>query len=94
MNTPPAKPEDPQLPEMYEIRLKGHLEARWADWLQGLSIRHEADGTTCLTGPVADQAALYGLIRKLRDLGLPLIAINPTGPQSAADTKTDHSQSL
>ena len=89
MNTPPAKPEDPQLPEMYEIRLKGHLEARWADWLQGLSIRHEADGTTCLTGPVADQAALFGLLKKVRDLGIPLVSVNPAGPARADPTGGD-----
>jgi hypothetical protein len=60
----------------YEIRLKGHLEPRWANWFDGLTLTQEGDGTTVLSGSVADQAALYGLLGKVRDLGLPLIAVN------------------
>ena len=60
----------------YEIRLKGHLDVRWADWFDGLTLTQEGDGTTVLSGSVADQAALYGLLGKVRDLGLPLIAVN------------------
>ena len=60
----------------YEIRLKGHLEPRWAGWFDGLTLTQEGDGTTVLSGSVADQAALYGLLGKVRDLGLPLIAVN------------------
>ena len=59
----------------YEIRLQGHLEPRWADWFDGLSLRQESDGTTVLSGSVVDQAALHGLLGKVRDLGLPLIAV-------------------
>ena len=59
----------------YEIRLRGHLEARWADWFDGLSLTQESDGTTVLSGSVVDQAALHGLLGKVRDLGLPLIAV-------------------
>jgi hypothetical protein len=59
----------------YEIRLKGHLNARWADWFDGLTLTHESDGTTLLCGPIVDQAALHGLLGKVRDLGLPLIAV-------------------
>ena len=59
----------------YEIRLKGHLNARWADWFDGLTLTHESDGTTVLIGSVVDQAALHGLLAKVRDLGLPLIAV-------------------
>ena len=59
----------------YEIRLKGHLEPRWADWFDGLSLAQESDGTTVLNGSVVDQAALHGLLAKVRDLGLPLIAV-------------------
>ena len=59
----------------YEIRLKGRLEPRWADWFDGLTLTHESDGTTLLSGPVVDQAALHGLLGKVRDLGLPLIAV-------------------
>ena len=62
--------------ESYEIRVKGHLNARWADWFDGLTLTQESDGTTVLSGSVADQAALYGLLGKVRDLGLPLIAVN------------------
>ena len=59
----------------YEIRIKGHLEPRWADWFDGLSLTQESDGTTVLSGSVVDQAALHGLLAKVRDLGLPLIAV-------------------
>jgi hypothetical protein len=60
----------------YEIRLKGHLEPRWADWFDGLTLTQESDGTTVLSGSVMDQAALHGLLGKVRDLGLPLIAVH------------------
>ena len=65
----------------YEIRLKGHLNARWADWFDGLTLTQESDGTTLLSGPVVDQAALHGLLGKVRDLGLPLIAVSRSGEQ-------------
>ena len=60
----------------YEIRLKGHLNARWADWFDGLTLTQESDGTTVLRGSVVDQAALHGLLGKVRDLGVPLIAVH------------------
>ena len=60
----------------YEIRLRGHLEPRWADWFDGLTLTQESDGTTVLRGSVVDQAALHGVLGKVRDLGLPLIAVN------------------
>ncbi len=63
----------------FEIRVKGHLDTRWAAWFDGMSLPHAADGTTALTGIVADQAALHGLLQKLRDLGVPLISINDGG---------------
>jgi hypothetical protein len=59
----------------YEIRLTGHLDARWAAWFDGLTVRLESDGTTVLSGPIADQAALHGVIQRVRDLGLPLISV-------------------
>ena len=62
--------------ESYEIRVKGHLEPRWADWFDGLTLTQERDGTTVLRGSVVDQAALHGVLGKVRDLGLPLIAVN------------------
>jgi hypothetical protein len=60
----------------YEIRLKGYLEARWVKWFDGLSISWEEDGNTLLTGAVADQAALHGIFKKVRDLGMPLVSVN------------------
>ena len=60
----------------YEIRLKGHLDSRWAAWFDGLSLTNDGDGTTIIYGRVADQAALYGLLQKTRDVGLPLISVN------------------
>ena len=67
-------------PGRYEIRLRGHLDSRWAAWFDGLSLTNESDGTTILYGPVADQAALYGLLQKVRDLGLPLVSVTQVEP--------------
>jgi hypothetical protein len=67
-------------PERYEIRLKGHLASRWAAWFDGLSLSNETDGTTIICGPVADQAALHGLLQKVRDLGLPLVSVTQVQP--------------
>ena len=66
--------EDHDQPELYEIRIKGQLDNRWAAWFEGLTITREDNGDTRLTGPVVDQAALHGLLRKVRDLGLPLVS--------------------
>jgi hypothetical protein len=60
---------------VYQIRLAGHLGHQWADWFEGLSITLEDGGETLLSGPVADQAALHGLLRKVRDMGLPLLSV-------------------
>ena len=68
---------------VYHIRIKGHLGPQWANWFEGLSITLETNGDTLLTGPVADQAALYGLLRKLRDVGLPLVSVTHAGPAHA-----------
>ena len=59
----------------YEIRLAGHLDAHWAAWFDGLAVSREGDGTTLIRGPVADQAALHGLLQRVRDLGLPLVSV-------------------
>ena len=67
-------------PGRYEIRLKGHLDERWAERFAGLTFSHD-DGTTVLFGPVVDQAALYGLLRTVRDLGLPLLSVAHIGPE-------------
>ena len=61
--------------EKYEIRVEGHLDTRWAAWFDGLALIHETDGTTVLRGSVVDQAALHGLLQKVRDLGLPLVSV-------------------
>ena len=69
--------------QCYEIRLKGHLDDRWAEWFEGLTITLEEDGDTLLTGPVIDQAALHGLLKKVRDLGMPLVSVSPLEPGPA-----------
>jgi uncharacterized protein DUF6326 len=67
---------NPSQPAIYQIRIKGQLDSQWADWFGGLTITLEEDGDTLLTGPVVDQAALHGLIKKVRDLGMPLVSVN------------------
>jgi hypothetical protein len=68
--------EDQSEPERYEIRIKGHLDDRWSGWFNGLTITLEESGDTLLTGLVVDQAALHGLLKKIRDLGMPLVSVN------------------
>lgn len=67
-------------PTGYVIRIRGHLAPEWADWFEGLTLRRHPDGTTTLSGPVRDQAALQGILLQVRDLGLALIAVNPIEP--------------
>jgi hypothetical protein len=67
-------------PGRYEIRLRGHLDSRWAAWFDGLSLTNESDGTTVISGPVVDQAALHGLLQKVRDLGLLLVSVTQVEP--------------
>jgi hypothetical protein len=76
-------PEYPDEPGRYEIRLKGHLSHRWAGWFEGLTITLEEGGDTLLTGSVVDQAALHGLLKKVRDLGMPLLSVNFVCPDQA-----------
>ena len=79
----PARSADD--PERYEIRITGHLDARWAAMFDGLALSHEAEGTTLLTGLVTDQAALHGLLQRVRDLGVPLVSVNRAGPDLEVD---------
>ncbi len=81
--------EDHDAPELYEVRLKGHLDARWADRFERMTITLTENGETLLIGPVVDQAALHGLLKKVRDLGLPLVSVSPVRPSltDAADLK-------
>jgi hypothetical protein len=69
--------------EFYQITVKGHLDNRWANWFEGLTITREDNGETLLTGPVVDQAALHGLLRKVRDLGMPLLSVTRVRPSQA-----------
>jgi hypothetical protein len=71
---------DPGKPTVYKIRIKGQLDSQWTDWFEGLAITVEENGDTLLTGPVIDQAALHGLLKKIRDLGLPLVSVSPLKP--------------
>ena len=83
----------------YEIRLAGHLDARWAAWFDGLTVGQQGDGTTLISGPIADQAALHGLLQRVRDLGLPLVSVTRdetdppttlgTGQADVADAKSE-----
>jgi hypothetical protein len=92
MGAPQTTTGGPHESGWYEIRLKGHLDARWAAWFDGLALTREDDGTTCIRGPVIDQAALHGLLQRVRDLGLPLLTVMqvapqpPNGPENDADT--------
>ena len=76
MSQPPAS----NRPVVYEIRISGHLPRQWADWFEGLTITLEEDGDTLLTGQVIDQAALHGVLKKVRDVGLPLVSVRPLAP--------------
>jgi len=74
---------DPGQPLVYQIRIKGHLGREWTDWFGGLTITLEDNGDTLLTGPVVDQAALHGLLKKVRDVGMPLVSVNRGKPGQA-----------
>ena len=67
---------DPNQPTIYQIRIRGHLGQQWTDWFPGLTITLEENGDTLLTGPVVDQPALHGLLKKVRDLGMPLLTVH------------------
>ena len=75
--------EEQDTPARYEIRLKGHLDDRWADRFEGLTITRDDNGTTRLTGPIVDQAALHGVLKRVRDLGMPLLSVTRVEPAPA-----------
>ena len=77
---------DPSQSTVYQIRIKGHLGHQWTDWFESLTITLEDNGDTLLTGPVVDQAALHGLLRKVRDLGLPLLSVIGVEPSLSTGT--------
>ena len=76
-------------PRWYEFRLRGHLDDKWADWFEGLTITREDNGETVLRGPIVDQAALHGLLRKVRDLGMPLLSVMQVEPTPANKSDGD-----
>jgi len=76
-------------PTVYQIRIQGHLSQRWTDWFAGLTITLEEDGNTLLSGPVVDQSALHGILKKIRNLGMPLLSVNSVDADPAAKTDTD-----
>lgn len=79
---------DPSRPVVYQIRIEGHLGRQWTAWFAGLTITLEDNGATLLTGPVIDQAALHGLLKKVRDLGMPLLSVNRVEPGQADASET------
>ena len=86
MTDDPTRPLPRALPTGYELRLAGRLDPRWSTWLDGLTPHSCPDGTTTLRGPVADQAALHGLLARIRDLGIPLLAVTPLDDPSTPIT--------
>ena len=78
---------DPNQPKIYQIRLQGYLSSQWADWFDGMTITLEDDGNTLLTGPIVDQAALYGVLKKVRDFGLPLLSLHAIMPEQELSNK-------
>jgi hypothetical protein len=80
MSNETIQKSDPVQPMIYQIRIKGHLDQQWTDWFGDLTITLEDNGDMLLTGPVVDEAALHGLLKKVRDLGMPLLSVNRVNP--------------
>ena len=88
MGNVPTDPRDGS--GRYEVRIKGHLDTRWASWFDGFSLTHRGDGTTVLAGFVVDQAALHGVLRRLGDVGLPIVSVTRTDAGEPATRTTTH----
>jgi hypothetical protein len=80
---------DPDQPKIFQIRIEGHLSQQWTDWFDGLTITLEEDGNTLISGPVFDQSALHGILKKIRNLGMPLLSVNSTDPDQATNANID-----
>ena len=80
---------DPDRPKTFQIRIHGHLSQQWTDWFEGLVITLEEDGNTLLSGPVVNQSALHGILKKIRDLGMPLLSVNFVDPDPAKKKDID-----
>lgn len=91
MSNDPKQKTDLGKPMIYQIRIEGHLDDQWTDWFGGLTITLEENGDTLLTGPIIDQAALFGLLKKVRDLGMPLVSLNriETGKPDMSSTSLE-----
>ena len=76
-------------PKLFQIRIQGHLRRQWQDWFDGLTVTLEEDGNTLLKGPLVDQSALHGILKKIRNLGMPLLSVNSVDPDPETKTDTD-----
>jgi hypothetical protein len=85
----PTPATGPDQPSIYHIRIKGHLGPRWEGWFGQMAITHEVNGETLMTGPIIDQAALHGMLTKIRDLGLTLLSITRAEPDQEANHRKD-----
>lgn len=81
----PSHTDTSAQPSLYAIRVSGHLDQRWAEWFEGLTLTRDADGTSCLTGLLPDQAALHGVFYKIRDLGLPILSVQLINSQACGE---------
>ena len=81
---------DPDQPKFFQIRVQGHLSQQWQDWFEGFIITLQEDGNTLLDGPVTDQAALHGILKKIRDLGMPLLSVNSADPSPQDNNQAAH----
>ena len=93
MSKPEASTTDADGPGSYEIRIKGHLDQRWVEQLEGMAFRLESNGITNLAGPLADQSALHGVLNRIRDLGIPIISVQRVGPADKALGEEPHDRS-